>query len=180
MDFGIATAPDTVRIERLLPGPIERIWDYLTDPELRSCWLADGPMALREGGTVELLFRNSSLAPDDDPAPAKYAQVEHEARLSGTILACEPPHLLAYTWGDDEHASEVRFDLVPAGDEVRLTVTHRRLATREDAISVASGWHTHLGILLDRLHGRTPAGFWTTHTRLEAAYRERLPTDRAH
>ncbi len=35
VDYGVVTAPGTVRIQRLLPGPIERIWAYLTDGELR-------------------------------------------------------------------------------------------------------------------------------------------------
>jgi hypothetical protein len=30
-----------VRFERLLPGPIERVWDYLTKPELQKTWLAE-------------------------------------------------------------------------------------------------------------------------------------------
>ena len=28
--YGVVTEPGTVRIERLLPGPAERIWSYLT------------------------------------------------------------------------------------------------------------------------------------------------------
>src|SRR5580692_4691380 len=28
-----------VEIERLLPGPIERVWDYLTKPEFLATWL---------------------------------------------------------------------------------------------------------------------------------------------
>ena len=27
---------DLVRFERLLPGPIERVWDYLTKPNCKS------------------------------------------------------------------------------------------------------------------------------------------------
>jgi hypothetical protein len=30
-----------VRFERLLPGPIERVWDYLTKPDLQRTWLAE-------------------------------------------------------------------------------------------------------------------------------------------
>ena len=41
-------------------------------------------------------------------------------------------------------------------------------------ISVASGWHTHVGILLDVLNGREPPGFWSTQGRLEAEYRKRI------
>ena len=35
-DYGVVTAPDTVKIERMLPGPIERVWAYLTDPAKRA------------------------------------------------------------------------------------------------------------------------------------------------
>ena len=34
--YGVQTAPDTVRIERLLPGPIERLWAYLTESDKGS------------------------------------------------------------------------------------------------------------------------------------------------
>ena len=33
--YGELIEPATLKIERLLPGPIERIWSYLTDSELR-------------------------------------------------------------------------------------------------------------------------------------------------
>jgi len=38
-----ATAVDgeLIRFERLLPGPIERVWDYLTKPALQKRWLAE-------------------------------------------------------------------------------------------------------------------------------------------
>lgn len=29
-DYAVRTGDDTVRIQRLLPGPIERLWSYLT------------------------------------------------------------------------------------------------------------------------------------------------------
>jgi hypothetical protein len=35
------TATESVRVERLLPGPIERVWDYLTKPDLQRAWLAE-------------------------------------------------------------------------------------------------------------------------------------------
>ena len=42
--FGALTEPATLTIERLLPGPIERIWSYLTESDMRSKWLASGSM----------------------------------------------------------------------------------------------------------------------------------------
>lgn len=42
--YGVLTEPATLKIQRLLPGPVERIWAYLTESELRRQWLAAGPM----------------------------------------------------------------------------------------------------------------------------------------
>jgi uncharacterized protein YndB with AHSA1/START domain len=42
--------PSTVRIERLLPGPVERVWAYLTESTKRATWLAAGEFDLRVGG----------------------------------------------------------------------------------------------------------------------------------
>ncbi len=35
-------APGEVRLLRLLPGPIERVWDFIIDPEKRARWFAGG------------------------------------------------------------------------------------------------------------------------------------------
>jgi uncharacterized protein YndB with AHSA1/START domain len=55
-DLGIFLDFHSVRFERLLPGPIERVWDYLTKPEYMKTWLAVAKVDLRVGGTVELTF----------------------------------------------------------------------------------------------------------------------------
>ena len=54
--------PGTVKLERLLPGPIERIWAYLTDSELRRKWLAAGAMEMKVGAPFELTWRNDELS----------------------------------------------------------------------------------------------------------------------
>ena len=38
--YGALIDPATLKIQRLLPGPIERVWAYLTQSELRGQWLA--------------------------------------------------------------------------------------------------------------------------------------------
>lgn len=168
------TAPDTLRLERLLPGPVERVWSYLTDSEKRGQWLASGEMELRVGGRVEHVFDNSNLTGHDDAPPAKYAQHGSKATLHGRVTACEPPRLLAYTWGESSGTdSLVTFELSPRGEQVLMVLTHSRI-TDEDMVGSAAGWHTHVGILADRLHGRRPAAFWPTHTRLEAEYEDRM------
>ncbi|MGO1073184.1 SRPBCC domain-containing protein [Lysobacter sp. CA199] len=98
-----------------------------------------------------------------------------DRRNHGRITAIDPPYLFSYTWSEDHDApSEVSFELSAQGAQVRLVVTHRRLAGRDEIISVCGGWHTHLGILIARLSGQTPDGFWRTHTRLEAEYEQRI------
>ncbi|MDH5823933.1 SRPBCC family protein [Luteimonas sp. RD2P54] len=169
-------AAGTVRIERLLPGPLERVWNYLTDPDKRRLWLAAGEIDLRVGGRAELLFHNDALTGHDDPTPVKYTGHGGPTRQIGRVTACTPRRLLAYTWGGEpDGASEVRFELEERGDAVLLVLTHRRLRSHNAMVSVASGWHAHLGVLLDRLHGRAPASFWPAHTRLEQEYEARLP-----
>lgn len=175
-DYGHATAADTVRLERLLPGPVERVWRYLTEPALRAQWLASGPMDLRNGGAVELEFRNNELsAGDDDAPPPAYEGVAKLYRMKGRVLACEPNRLLVHTWSEESASpSEVRFELTPQGDKVLLVITHSRLARREGMLSVSAGWHTHVALLIARLEGVPPPAFWRTFKRLEAAYAQRL------
>jgi uncharacterized protein YndB with AHSA1/START domain len=175
-EFGVVTRARTVRFNRVLPGPIERVWAYLTESDKRATWLAAGPMELRVGGPVELTFRNADLTPHAETPPDKY-----KARggvLRGRITRCEPPRLLSYTWGEASGGkSEVTFELSPQGEDVLLALTHRRLPDRTTMVNVGSGWHTHLGILVDHLSGREPQPFWSTYTRLEAEYEQRLPAE---
>lgn len=173
--FGVLTAADSVRIERILPGPIERVWAYLTDSDKRRLWLAGGAMDLRVGGAVELEFDNNRLTRDDDPPPAKYAD-DCVSSMRGRITAIDPPRLLSYTWNENSGSkSEVSFELSEQDDQVRLIVHHRRLSDRNGLVSVSGGWHAHLGLLIAVLSQREPEGFWRTHARLEAEYERRIP-----
>lgn len=174
-DYGVVTGAGEVRFERLLPGPIERVWSYLTDSDKRGLWLASGPMELRVGGRVELHFRHAHLSGEVEPTQARYRQHDSGATNHGHVTRCDPPRLLSYTWPEGEGpGSEVTFELTPHEERVRLVLTHRRLAGRASMRSVAGGWHTHLGILLDRLHGREPRPFWSAYAKLEQAYEERI------
>jgi len=173
-DYGTIIAPDAVRFERLLPGPIERVWAYLTESDKRGLWLARGAVEPRVGGQVEMNFRHSELSPLPDEIPAKYKSMEKGASATARVTRWEPPRLLAHSWpGPSGQESEVTFELTPQGADVLLVLTHRRLGT-EKMPSAAGGWHTHLGILADRLHGRVPQPFFRTHTPLEAEYERRI------
>lgn len=174
-DYGVITEPRTIVFRRVLPGPIERVWAYLTESEKRAKWLASGPMDLHAGGLVELHFHHADLSPEADAIPEKYKHCENGVTQVGHVIRCEPPRLLSQTWGEGVNgASEVTFELTPEGEDVLLTLTHRKLRDRDEMLSVAGGWHAHLGILVDHLNDRIPPPFWTTHRRLEGIYDGRI------
>jgi len=167
--------PGEIRLMRTLPGPIERLWQYLTDPEKRSRWFAGGPMELRAGGKMELVFQHKKIAPNEVPPPEHAEMHEHGWKMPGTVLRCEPPRVLSYTFDEN---SDVTFELIPQDQEdksVLLILTHR--ARGEDIKSLsgyASGWHVHFTILLALLEHTTPPPFWATHRKLKAEY-EKMP-----
>lgn len=175
-EFGTVTAHRTVRIARLLPGPIERVWAFLTDSDKRGRWLASGPMEMRVGGSVRLDFMHSSLTAEKE-VPEKYRRYEGGASLAGHVTRIEPPRLLAYTWNekDGREPSEVTFRLTSQGERVLLEVTHERLPDRDDMVGVATGWHAHLGVLIERLEGKEPQRFWSRFDELEQEYQRRIP-----
>ena len=167
---GTFTTPAEVRIMRTLPGPIERIWDYLVDDEKRARWFAGGPMEPKQGGKMELFFLHKNLAPDETP-PEKMKHVQDPGfKMPGTVLRWEPPRVLSYTFDED---SDVTFELMPQGKDVLLVLTHR--ARGEDLPFItgyASGWHTHLAHLIAQLEGAKRPPFWPLHTKLKAEYEQ--------
>lgn len=163
----------SVRFVRLLPGPIDRIWSYLTESDKRAKWLAAGPMELVPGGAMTFVFRNDDLSVPPEPAPAEVRSPDGPPRLSGLVLRCEPPRLLVLQWGQGPDASEVTFELEPVDDQVRLVLTHRRM---QEALrlSFVSGWHVHLDTLAAVSEGTAPAGFWSRWLGLRDHYGPRI------
>ncbi len=171
-EYGANVATRTVHMERVLPGPIERVWAYLTDSEKRATWFAGGEMEPRVGGKITLLWRNSALSPDDSERLAQDAPPEP---VFGRVTKYDPPRQLAYVWPMGGVEGEVTFDLKPAGEDVLLTITHERLKDRGQMVMVSSGWATHVRVLVDQLEGRTPASFWQEIHRLEGEFEKRVP-----
>lgn len=167
--YGVLAEPLTVKIQRRLPGPIDRVWAYLTESELRGRWLAKGDMELRPGGRVELVWRNDELSPEPAMRPEGF---DEEIRMETTVHRVEPPRLLAFGW---RNGSDVTIELEPQGDEVLLTIVHRRLPDRDTLLKVAAGWHTHLDIWADIANGRTPKAYWPAWQRRRDEYDARLP-----
>jgi uncharacterized protein YndB with AHSA1/START domain len=168
--YGVLTEPSTLTIQRLLPGPIERVWAYLTESDLRRKWLAAGQMEMKVGAPFELVWRNGELTNPPGKRPEGFGE---EHRMESRITELDPPRRLAFTWGK---SGGVSFDLEPRGERVLLTVIHRRLPDRGTTLGVSAGWHAHLDMLAARLSGREPEPFWDHWVKLKAEYDPRIPS----
>lgn len=158
--------PQTLRFERLLDAPIETVWRYLTDSELRTRWFMGGGIKQRAGGTMDFVMDHGTLSDDDVPTPAEYAgAVGH--RWSERVVEIDPPRLLVISW-EDGKAGTVRFELTDAGEQTRLLLTHSGLRGRDDAKNFGGGWHSHLEALGKRLRGDPVPNFWALHATSEA------------
>ena len=167
--YGVLTEPATLTIQRLLPGPMERVWAYLTDSDLRRQWLAAGPMTMKVGAPFEFVWRNDELS---DPPAQRPAGFPEEQRMQSRITELDPPHKISFTW---EGSGDVSFELETQGNQVLLTVIHRRLPDRDTLLKVAAGWHTHLDTLVARATGKEPQPFWEGWNSLMPDYDRRLP-----
>lgn len=141
---GVFIDNSTVCFERVLPGPITRIWDYLTKSEFLGTWLASASGDWRKGGEITLSFTFSAHEDCSDSI------------CTGVVQDYDPPRLLSYSWrevddaGRERPASLVRFELSEQGANVRLVLTHRKLAPGEMA-GFGAGWDSHLQYLVARI-----------------------------
>ena len=112
-----------LRFERRLRHPPARVWAALTELESLRHW-HPSPFELEPqvGGTVRFV----------PPDGAAFGE--------GRVVAYEPPHVLAYTWGEDL----LRWEVEPDGDGTRLVLTHT-FDDRGKAARDAAGWDLCLG-----------------------------------
>lgn len=163
-----ALSGDALTIQRLLPGPAERIWAYLVDGEKRRLWLAAGEMPGAVGGAFTLTWRNDELT---DPPGERPADFGPEHAMQSRVLAFDPPHLLAFSWGE---TGEVRITLAPAGERVLLTLTHLRVPEGPARRMIGAGWHAHLDVLAAKAEGLSPPPFWPRWLALHEEYAARF------
>ncbi|MBX9458941.1 MAG: SRPBCC family protein [Rhizobium sp.] len=166
-DFGAIADGTTLIIQRLLPGPVDRVWKYLADGELRRKWLASGDMQLVPGAALELVWRNDDLSATGDHRPDGFPQ---EQRMQSHVISVDPMRLLTIAWGN----GDVTFELRSVADKVLLVVTHRGLDNPDARTMIAAGWHAHLDILLPVISGLEAPSFWSNWTKLKSVYGSRL------
>jgi uncharacterized protein YndB with AHSA1/START domain len=119
--------------ERMLAHPPERVWSALvTDAELAD-WhptpFALSPSAAAPGSQIR------DVPVDGGPEMP-----------DGELLECDPPRVLAYTWGEDV----LRWELLAHEDGCLLRLTHT-FDDRFKAARDAAGWHLCLAALSDSL-----------------------------
>jgi len=167
--FGVLSEPATLTIKRVLPGPVERVWAYLTESDLRRKWMAAGNMELSVGAPFELTWRNDELTSPPGRRPDNFAK---EQSMRSEITEVDPPRRLSFTWGS---TGDVTFELEPRGDnKVLLTVIHRRIADHAMRLNICAGWHAHLDILVAVASGGEPQAFWDRWSSLRQEYERRL------
>ncbi|MHA6287643.1 SRPBCC family protein [Maricaulis sp. CAU 1757] len=170
------TGPDSVRVERLLPGPIDRVWQYLVDGEKRRTWLAGGDIEETEGSHFKFYFKHSELSAE----PPRPEHQNYEGAHPCTVLEVDRPHRLVISWsepedGDASDTSQVTFQLEAVDSRVRLTLTHERLSGPEGKKDVSIGWHAHLDVLLARLNDEEPPFFWRHMAAIKPIYDDKYP-----
>jgi uncharacterized protein YndB with AHSA1/START domain len=164
--------PQMLRFERILEAPMERVWQFLVDPELRSKWFMGGPTDLRVGGSIGMTMAHDRLSDEPVSTPERF-QTYSGHSWTERITRLEEPRLLAFCW-DGGAAGEVTFELFDLQGSTRLVLTHVGLRGPEDALNFGGGWHSHLAVLERRLRGEGVADFWALHDEAEAIVRGAL------
>jgi uncharacterized protein YndB with AHSA1/START domain len=155
-------APDTIRLERILDAPADKVWRYLTDAELRREWFMGGTDA-RADGEFELINDHDNLSDEEAPYPESYAQYKG-TKWNEKVVRFDPPRLLETSFQGGKNGT-VTYELFPDDDRTRLVLTHSGIQSGTGAQDFGSGWNSHLTVLQERLAGRGVPNFWALHAR---------------
>jgi len=162
-----------LRFERLLPAPVETVWKYLTESDLRRRWFMGGSLDGRVGGDIEFIFDHDQLSDNDVSMPERFAG-NVGRRWTEKVVRYDPPHAIAYTFGSDAD-SIATFELADAGNgKTRLTLVHSGIKNAGQAANFGGGWASHLAVLEARLEGRGVPDFWALHRDAEDRARAML------
>ena len=164
-------APDAIRLERTLDAPVETVWRYLTEAELRRQWFMGGG-DVPATGEFDLVVDHDNLSDEPAPYPESYAAFKG-AVWTEKVIRFDPPKLLETTFQGGKNGT-VTYELVPEGERTRLTLTHRGITSGTGAQDFGTGWNSHMTVLQERLAGRGVKNFWALHAKSREAVAEAL------
>ena len=127
---GTAPVTDTAVFEIYVKATPERVWEAITDPELRAKYSFG--VQVRSNWTTGSSYRSTV------PGAVDIAEGEN--------LVVEPPHLLVQNlnalWSDDvkdQGTTRVTWEIEQVGDSCRLTFVHDQLPETANA-ELYGGW----------------------------------------
>jgi uncharacterized protein YndB with AHSA1/START domain len=165
-------ASDTIRLERTLDAPVEKVWRYLTEAELRQQWFMGGTDAT-PGGEFDLKVDHDRLSDDANvPYPESYASFKGTI-WTEKVLRFEPPRLLETTFQSGKNGT-VTYELFSEGGKTRLVVTHSGIESPSGFQDFGGGWNSHMAVLQERLAGRSVRDFWALHVQSREAVKRAL------
>lgn len=119
-----------IRIERVLPATIGRVYDAWTRAEVLVRWYCPNPkLELKVDADVR--------------AGGSYVVEMGPHVVRGTYLEVDPPHRLVFSWkwdGTDDEPTRVEVELSEVADGTRMVLSHTGFATAEDAANHRMGW----------------------------------------
>lgn len=146
----VSREPDLFRLAVTLNAGVADAWRALTSPAGLARWW---------GGHVTLdTFAGGHLR-------EQWTEGDRTVTTVGRIVVCEPPHVIAFTWADDDWmaVTGVSWQLVSVAEaptpQCELHLEHRGWLAlpddRRDALMQAhiDGWSKHLGRLAVVLNG---------------------------
>jgi uncharacterized protein YndB with AHSA1/START domain len=159
-------APDAIRLERVLDAPVETVWRYLTEANLREQWFMGGTDATGVG-EFDLVVDHDKLSSDDVPYPESH-ECYKGAVWTEKVLRFDPPRLLETTFQGGKNGIVI-YELAPEGERTRMILTHRGITSDAGFQGFGGGWNSHMTVLQERLAGRTVRDFWALHERSNEA-----------
>ena len=132
-------------LERKLSASIERVFEFVTQPENLTKWWGPEGMTIPEGdldfsrpGSWDSVMMNSE---------------GQRFKVSGSVSEITKPNRVAFTWAwHDEndargHESNVLIELVEQGEATLFRLSHTNLADEESAQNHNMGWSSTLNKL---------------------------------
>ncbi len=135
----------TLRLERVIPAPVEKVFDAFIVPEQLAAWwgpeyctIPDYSMDVRPGGK----WRTVMKLPDGN-----------QPEVSGVYRAIEKNKRLVFTWawkqedGSRGHETEVTITFEPVGKSTKLTLVQTPFAEEVHRDNHSKGWESSFNSL---------------------------------